>query len=214
MLGISPGLRSLAYCALDFDARGASTLYTGIERGGKAHPSSVDHDELTRKAKPLDLVLDVIFERWTPALVAVGPQFSKKEPELHVEFARVVLIGLVETLREHGLQVNYAEWRTREALFGMLGKDLKASLSGVVNAGEIRGAPLRWAALAALAGRESIRRSLAPSPVPELVSVPHVSRETGTQKVSRNLSKGAVDPGVQPKKVREGRPPVVLSRVR
>lgn len=82
VLGVSPGLRALAY---------------SVMRAGDP-PRSIDHDvllggrvsettDLAKKAHVHALVLEVVLERDPPQIIALGPPCNAKEPKEHVDAA-------------------------------------------------------------------------------------------------------------------------------
>lgn len=123
MVGIAPGVRNLAYCVLNYNGEGlpripgfGADLLKGIRLNG-----ALTLGDLQRKANVHVKVLSVVFERFPPVVVAVGPQAVPRENELQVQAARFVLHLLVAGLAERGMRVQHAEWRTKEELLAALG---------------------------------------------------------------------------------------------
>lgn len=93
ILGIAPGLKSIAYSVLS------------VTSGQDGKVTTVDHDvllggrlnslaNLAKKAYVHALVLDVVFERDPPEVLAIGPACNPKEPLPHVWAVRVMLSEL------------------------------------------------------------------------------------------------------------------------
>jgi hypothetical protein len=165
VVGISPGLRSLAYCVLVFSATSGRPEIrdSDLSKGGKAKKKT-PKGELEKKATPHRLLLDVVIERaidenrlrGLTTVVAVGPNADAEEPPPHDLVVRAVLKRMVEELRTHGFAVEYMEWQTSTALEAALGSDPRAAVRRALNHGTtlIRGAAFTYAAAAALAAQK------------------------------------------------------------
>lgn len=90
VLGITPGLRALAYSVIGWGAPGerAELIDADILRAGRKVDPNANLAALLMRAHPHRLILSVVFERNPPAVLGIGPAYSKKEPQLHVEAVR------------------------------------------------------------------------------------------------------------------------------
>ena len=77
--------------------------------------------DLQRKATAHVRVLDVIFQRFPPVVIGVGPPARPNEPELHTEAARFVLRLAVAALAEQNMRIQqFDDWRTKDDLLDEL----------------------------------------------------------------------------------------------
>jgi hypothetical protein len=146
VVGISPGLRTLTYCVLEFPGMGkngrkkADPKIRDLElmKGGRVKKAaSPGPDELRRKANPHALVLDVVLERamdestrlGTTTIMAVGPSANDEEPEDHDRVVRLLLKQMVETLRSAGFRIEHREWQTESELRKVLGADVRRTVN-------------------------------------------------------------------------------------
>ena len=86
VLGVAPGLRSLAYAVLSFrdGSRAAEVVDADVlKASGQSDEASVW--AVTRSARVHALVMGVVFDRDPPALLSLGPPTDLGEPALHVE---------------------------------------------------------------------------------------------------------------------------------
>lgn len=131
-LGISPGLRSLAYAVVGFykpDERG-DLIDADVVRGTRA-PDVMNWDLLLHQSRPQRLILSVVFERNPPAILAVGPPYSKKEPQLHVEAMAKLMLAMasavkVPTVRFDDKKSLLAAFPSREPLRNMACRYVRA----------------------------------------------------------------------------------------
>lgn len=87
VLGISPGLKALAYSVI----RGGDPPYPvdhDVLLGGRVKSSTAD---LSKKAHVHELVLSVVLERDPPQVIAIGPACNSKEPPEYVQAAIAML---------------------------------------------------------------------------------------------------------------------------
>jgi len=116
VLGVAPGLRSLAYSVVGFyepDDRG-DLIDADVLRGTKAGPDA-NWAALLLKGRPHRLIMSVVFERNPPAALALGPPYSKKEPDLHVQSVRTLLQVMAQALKVPTLE--YADKKTLLSVF-------------------------------------------------------------------------------------------------
>jgi hypothetical protein len=174
VIGISPGLRSLAYCVLAFSGQQGrpEVCDSDLLKGGR--PRQGDPAErLRRKATPHALVLDVVFERaiernadlGCETLVAVGPS-PEDVPAEHAAIVRLIVRGMIMGLREQGIRIAHVEWLTEQDLGKVLGIGHKKAVRRAINHGSrrqlIRGEAFTLAAASALAAQRVHARGLLP----------------------------------------------------
>jgi hypothetical protein len=105
VIGIAPGLKSIAYSVLDVSGPLARTIDADVLLGGRIQsPPSGDPmgalayvANLARKANVHRLVLSVVFERDPPLVVGLGPPCNPKEPRDRVEAVELVVRALAAT---------------------------------------------------------------------------------------------------------------------
>ena len=167
VLGVTPGVRSLAYCVL-LVRRGAtepevidSDLLKGGDPGG-----DLKKETLAKKSKPHALTLEVVLERafdlakGTAVLLAIGPGSGKEPPE-HVLFVRALLAGITVELAELGMRIDCVSWTTPEELDEVLGIGVKKAVRRSLNrqGTTLIRSPYVLAAGTALAGLELLKKS-------------------------------------------------------
>lgn len=129
VLGIAPGLKSLAYSVLDISAGAATCLDHDVLLGGRIPLAA-----FAKKAYVHALILDVVFERDPPALLAIGPPCNPKEPVEHLFAVAVMLKTLANKFRVNVLDVDarlLGEALTlspRESLLRVVNRRLKTPL--------------------------------------------------------------------------------------
>lgn len=156
VLGISPGLRSLAYCVLVFrdDSPVAEQIDADVNRGGRGKPKNPF--ELTRFARVHALILDIVLDRNPPAIVVIGP--SEPEPPEYLDAVRAMVFSLAVALRIP--VVDLAEPKALNSALGVAtDRALKIAVSDRVK-GRVQTRDRRqWlATAAAVAGAEHQRR--------------------------------------------------------
>ncbi len=175
VVGISPGLRSLAYCVLFFPAEPSrpEVRDSDLMKGGRVKKDA-DQASLARSARPHELVLDVVLERAMeandhpvlPTIVAVGPSVSTKEPNEHDKTVRQLLRAMVLQMKGAGHRIDHREWRTEEDLGKVLGGDIRKSVNrNFARATTVmRGPGYLYALAAGIAGHRDIERLLKAPP--------------------------------------------------
>lgn len=134
-LGISPGVRRLAYCVLDIRPRERQleVLDSDLMKGGKPQPEDPE-ERLVQLVRPHRLVLAVVFERALdlrgkdPLIVAIGPA-GKQEPELQAYIARALLTGICAELEERGVAIQCHNFQAENELDGALGVPVRKAVS-------------------------------------------------------------------------------------
>lgn len=99
VLGITPGLRALAYSVVGFRGEDRGDLIDADVLRGSRAPPDANLTALTHKGRPHRLILSVILERHPPAALGLGPPYSRQEPQLHVTAARHVCSLLAGAFR-------------------------------------------------------------------------------------------------------------------
>lgn len=159
VLGILPGVRSLAYCVLYRAAPPAEDLRvvdSDLLKGGR--PRAADNEAAIRqKARPHKLTLDVVIERAFDldrrVVMAIGPG-SDQEPSQLTFLVRAMLTGLAQELTERSMPIRCVNWMNEEALtqaLGMSPKKAVRKILGKVSPPMVR-EPYMLAAATALAG--------------------------------------------------------------
>lgn len=140
VLGITPGVRSLAYCVLLIEAeRPAEVIDSDLLKGGSPTASD-DEEKLKKKSKPHALTLHIVIERAfdlskrAPITMALGPG-TGKEPAIHVLLVRLMLAGLAAEFEEQmpGLKIDCVSWETTDELDVILGMDVKKAVRRTLN---------------------------------------------------------------------------------
>lgn len=167
VLGITPGVRSLAYCVLARapQAPEPTLVDSDLLKGGRPKPSDNDKD-LKRKAKPHILTLDVVLKRafdippkGQKVVMAIGPGSGKEPPEL-VFLVRAVLTGLAVELGELGMHIECINWYTTKELDVLLGTSFKRAVRDCLSKyAPILRSPYLVAAGTALAAFEQLNKT-------------------------------------------------------
>ncbi len=151
-LGVAPGLSSLSYAVLEqHDGhRHPVLLDADVLHGGKGLTAAQSWDILKR-SRVHHLMLDVICDRYVPAVVATGPPLNLDEPPEHVVAVRLLVGALAR-----GLGVTVVELGAYPELFRLLRTSARG-LAGTVreevpNFGAVRDKRLVLATGIALAG--------------------------------------------------------------
>ncbi len=121
IVGIAPGLRHLSYCVLGFSDEQASGVQvdSDILKTGRG-VIGLDEGIWRNKVNTHCRLLEIVFERASPAIVAVGPQLDPNESELQVSVARLVLRAFAKGPCQQWIH-RYYEWTTPEELGRVLG---------------------------------------------------------------------------------------------
>lgn len=164
-LGITPGVRSLAYCVLYRRAAAIEPMVVDSDllKGGKPMPND-GRGELMKKVKPHALTLHVVLERAfdvdKTVVMAIGPG-SDKEPAELLYLVRAMLTGLAVELGERNCPIVCLNWQTDQEMADVLGTPVKRAVRrslGRVAPALVR-TPYVMAAGAALAAFEHLRRA-------------------------------------------------------
>lgn len=102
VLGISPGITRLSYCVL---APGPSVIDTDTLKGpklGVAAIAALGISELARKFRVHDLILSVVWERYEPTKIVIGPPCPGENSDL----VRVAQEALKEMALQCAMQVD------------------------------------------------------------------------------------------------------------
>lgn len=127
VLGIAPGIQTLAYSVLAYDGgtKGYPVDCDVLHAGRGA--VSLNPWVLAKRARAHHLILGVVLERNPPAVVAVGPKVSSKEPVECADAIRVMVRALAQAFN-----VAVTDIADRKRLAGLLGE---RSLAGAVRQG-------------------------------------------------------------------------------
>ena len=138
VLGITPGVRSLAYCVLSLrdGSDEPELLDSDLLKGGRVAAGD-DERRILKKAAPaliLHIVLERAFDlnRKEPVVMAIGPG-SEKEPETLVFLVRAMLTGLAVELEERGVRIECINWRTASELDTVLGMEATKAVRRQLN---------------------------------------------------------------------------------
>lgn len=157
VVGIAPGLRHLSYCVLLFREPGGfgEQVDSDILKTGRGE-IGLDQGIWRNKIATHCRLLEIVFERASPAIVAVGPALDPDEPELQVEVARLVLRAFAKGPCAQWVR-SYYEWKTPDELGRVLGvkppKFRPALKAHLKEPGTIRARQIQHAAAVAIAGR-------------------------------------------------------------
>ncbi len=133
VLGIAPGLKSLAYSVLDISKGYARCVDHDVLLGGRIKNLN-SLAEFAKKAYVHALILDVVFERDPPIALAIGPACNPKDPELHLSAVTLMLKTLANKFGVQVLPVDAALMdqiltpSPRESLLRVVNRRLTAPL--------------------------------------------------------------------------------------
>lgn len=131
VIGIAPGLKSLSYSVIDFSGPRPVGIDQETLPGPRVGSGIVD---LAKKAYVHRLVLDVVFSREPPAILAIGPPCNPKEPPEYVAAVGAVLAQLARAFRAQVLPVDWAQMEhtlvpaRRESWFRVVNRKLASPL--------------------------------------------------------------------------------------
>lgn len=110
VLGVAPGLRALSYCVLSFhdEAEKADIVDCDVLLNGRA-PKPQNMWDATKRGRVHNLILGVVCERHTPAVVALGPPLVSGETSEHVSAVRMTI-----RLLAGGFGIPVYEFRARQ----------------------------------------------------------------------------------------------------
>lgn len=123
ILGIAPGLKSIAYSVLSVQGPKVTTIDHDVLLGGRLNSLA----NLAKKAYVHALVLDVVFERDPPHALAIGPACNPKEATPHVWAVRLMLSELAQKFGVGVLDID------EQAMARTLEQRPKESLARAVN---------------------------------------------------------------------------------
>lgn len=136
-LGVSPGIKSLAYCALEWDdsARIAIVLHQDVmsprqilRAGSDGRPPTIA--ALAKRFLCHQLILTTVWQRHEPSVLSIGPA-AVAEPPANVELARQLV---AELGRMAGVEVVESTPQTLETAFRTTSRrTLKGALKGRVS---------------------------------------------------------------------------------
>lgn len=133
VLGISPGVRSLAYCLVATRENGALEVVDHeLMKGGRPQPSDTK-EALQKRSRPHSLVLHIVMERafekngGHPLIVAIGPS-GKDLPSIELLAVRVVLLGLCAELEGLGVRLTTLNIMRPNELAAALGAPVKTAV--------------------------------------------------------------------------------------
>lgn len=127
VLGIAPGVQTLAYSVLAFDGGAQGyPIDSDVLHAGRG-TVTLNPLLLAKRCRAHHLILGVVLERNPPAVLAVGPPVSPREPGVAAEAVYLMLRALAETF-----DVPLADVRRREQLWDLTGD---RTLAGAVRKG-------------------------------------------------------------------------------
>lgn len=100
VLGIAPGIASLAYSVVAYedDSRVGDSLDADVLKAGRSI-SVASALEAAKRCRAHHLILDVVCDRYVPAMVAIGPPADPGEHGDSIAAVRLLLIALAAALR-------------------------------------------------------------------------------------------------------------------
>jgi hypothetical protein len=139
VLGITPGVRSLAYCVLALrDGSDEPELVdSDLLKGGRVKAGDTE-SLIKKKMGPHALVLHIVLERAfelnqkEPVLMAIGPGTDKEPAEL-VFLVRAMLTGLAIELKERGIRIDCINWQSSGELDRVLGMEATKAVRRQLN---------------------------------------------------------------------------------
>lgn len=122
VLGVAPGLSELAYSVLACypDAVLVDPIDADVLHGGRGGPPA-SVIALQRRTHVHHMILGLVFERHTPALVVLGPASKTNEPDEHVNGVRMLLRVIAE-----GVRVPVIELPDKLDMIAALGADQRS----------------------------------------------------------------------------------------
>lgn len=94
-IGLTSGLGSIAYSVLAVSSETPDLLWWEVMPG----PRKRRNVPPSRRYHAHKLMLDMIFDRWPPAVIALGPRSTDDEPLEWVTFMRTAIFSLGKSLR-------------------------------------------------------------------------------------------------------------------
>ena len=122
VLGVAPGLGELAYSVLAYHAGAtqADPVDSDVLHAGRG-PLPTSAFQVLRRTHVHHMILGVVCERWTPALVVLGPAVRPKEPPEHVDSVRQ-LIRIIAV----SLSVPVVDLPDKDAMLSALGAEARS----------------------------------------------------------------------------------------
>lgn len=99
VIGIVPGLKSLAYVVLSVNERGLGDPVLWDVIHTRKTPDAAPLAQLAARAEVLALELSVVLERGPVLAVGLGPPYARAEPKPHVDAVRAMLERLTRSAR-------------------------------------------------------------------------------------------------------------------
>lgn len=92
VLGVAPGLGELAYAVLAYHsgALQADPIDSDVLHAGRGPLPTADW-QISNRSRVHHMLLGIVAERHTPALVVLGPPVRPKEPVEHVQSVRLII---------------------------------------------------------------------------------------------------------------------------
>ncbi len=133
VIGVAPGLKSLAYSVLDFSGSKPTAIDQDTLFGPRVGQGLVN---LAKKAYAHRLILDVVFERDPPTALAIGPAWNPKEPPEYVDAVGIMLEALAQASRVQVMKLSQLQIDAllvpiapRESLLRIVNRHLSNPLS-------------------------------------------------------------------------------------
>lgn len=90
--GVAPGIKSLAYCAIEWDGNGHwSVLDQAVLSKSRLLKGNPSLGMLQKRFHCHRLIYTTVWERYLPTLLAIGPQADPGEPAVNAEIAATIL---------------------------------------------------------------------------------------------------------------------------
>lgn len=90
--GVAPGIKSLAYCALEWEGRGAvRVLDQAVMTKSRLVKDNPSPALLQKRFHCHRLILTTVWDRHQPAVLAIGPPADLSEPVLNAQLAGAIL---------------------------------------------------------------------------------------------------------------------------
>lgn len=132
-IGVAPGIKSLAYCALEWDGHGPALV---LDREVMSRPrilrgraAPVPRAELRKRFHCHWLILTTVWNRNPPTLLAIGPAADPKEPPENALVAGAVIAELGQLM---GVKVVTLDRTRLEEAFGTTTRRFRGKLGRCV----------------------------------------------------------------------------------
>ena len=122
VLGVAPGLSELAYAVLAYHsgALQADPVDSDVLHAGRG-PVPTSIWQITTRSRVHHMLLGIVCERHTPALMVLGPAVKPKEPIEHVQAVRLILRAIAA-----GLHIPVVELPEKADMLLALGADQRS----------------------------------------------------------------------------------------